>query len=131
MSNIIETVNSLPDLLQLKSATITEITDAEFQLKISFADEYKEYLLAFGAILADGIELTGIAKSDYRNVIFVTKREWALNTNVPHSLYVIENIGVDGIIIWQDASGYIYKSTPNSKPIKIADSLADYLKKDK
>ena len=128
MSVIIETIKALPDLLPLKAATSKEITDAELQIRTSFSEEYKEYLAAFGAIIADGIELSGIAKSEHRNVVMLTKQERELNTNVPNSMYVVENTGVDGIIIWQDTNGTIYKTTPNSQPKQIAESLSDYLK---
>ena len=127
MSNIINTIQALPDLLPLRAATKKEITNAEIQIRTSFADEYKEYLAAFGAIIADGIELSGIAKAKHRDVVLLTKQERELNSNVPHSMYVIENTGVDGIIIWQDTKGIIYKTYPNSQPKKIAESLSDYL----
>jgi len=128
MTNIVQTIQSLPNLLPLKAATKTEITDAELQLRVNFADEYKEYLSAFGAIMADGIELTGIAKSEHRSVVSVTKRERELNANIPNSMYVIEYTGVDGIIIWQDSSGAIYQSSPWNIPQRIFNSLVDYLK---
>lgn len=127
MCNIVKTVQSLQNLLPLKAATSSEITDAELQLRISFADEYIEYLSAFGAIMADGIELTGIAKSEHRSVVSTTKQEWELNNSVPHSMYVVENTGIEGIIIWQDKSGAIYQTSPNSQPKEIAKSLSEYL----
>ena len=128
MSIIIETIQALPDLLPLKAATNKEITDAELQIRTSFSDEYKEYLSVFGAIIADGIELSGIAKSEHRNVVRLTKQERELNSKVPNSMYVVENTGVDGIIIWQDTNGMIYKTHPNTQPEQIAESLSDYLK---
>lgn len=127
MSSIVKTIQALPNLLPLKAATNTEITDAELQLRVSFADEYKEYLSFFGAIMADSIELTGIAKAEYRNVVSVTKQEWELNSNVPHSMYVIENTGIDGIIIWQDKNGAIYQTSPNSQSKQVAKSLAEFI----
>ena len=127
MKNIVNVVKSLPELLTFKQATTTQITDAEIQLRLRFSDEYKEYLLNFGAIVAEGIELTGIAKSEHRNVVAITKREWKLNSKVPRKMYVIENTCVDGIIIWQDQNGTIYQTSPNSEPKKIADSLCTYL----
>jgi hypothetical protein len=127
MSDIVKTIQSLPNLLPLKPASGKDITDAEIQLRISFADEYKEYLRSFGAIIADGIELTGITKADYRNVVAITKQEWELNSSVTHSMYVIENTGIDGIIIWQDANGTIYQSSPNAQPREIAKSLCEYI----
>ncbi|HIF9329356.1 TPA: SMI1/KNR4 family protein [Photobacterium damselae] len=127
MTTIVNTIQALPNLLALKAVPSTEITDAELQLRVKFSDEYKVYLSTFGAIIADGFELTGISKSEHRNVIPVTKQEWELNNNVPHSMYVIENVGIDGMIIWQDASGVIYQTLPNAKPNQIASSLNEYI----
>ncbi len=127
MKKIIEVINNLPDLLPLKSASDTQITDAEIQLRVSFAEEYKDYLSEFGAIMADGIELSGIAKAEHRNVVALTKKERELNPKVPNTMYVIENTCVDGIIIWQDTKGDIYQTQPNMEPKKIADSMADYV----
>ena len=73
MKNIVEIIGSLPDLLPLKPATSIQITDAELQLRISFANEYKEYLAAFGAIMADGIELTGIANPSIEMLLLKQK----------------------------------------------------------
>ena len=127
MKKIVQIVNSLSDLISLKPATAVQITDAELQLRVNFADEYKEYLSAFGAIMADGIELTGIAKSEHRNVVTVTKKEWELNPKIPHTMYVVENTYIDGIIIWQDTNGLIYQSYPSSEAKQIATSLTDYI----
>ncbi len=127
MKKIIEVINNLPDLLPLKPASDTQITDAELQLRVSFAEEYKDYLSEFGAIMADGIELSGIAKAEHRNVVALTKKERELNPNVPNNMYVIENTCVDGIIIWQDNKGEIYQTQPGMKPNRIANSMADYI----
>ena len=127
MSKIVELINSLPDMLPLKPATKVQITDAELQLRVRFSDEYKEYLAAFGAIMADGIELTGISKSEHRNVVSLTKKERELNPKVPNTMYVIENTCVDGIIIWQDTAGFVYQTMPTSAPKKIASSLRKYI----
>ncbi len=128
MISIINAIKELPDLLPLIPASNIEISDAELQLCLRFSEEYKSYLAEFGAVLADGIELTGIAKSEHRNVVSVTKQEWELNSQVPHNLYAVENVGIEGIIIWQDCNGFVYQTTPNSTPLKIAESLEDYLK---
>lgn len=127
MTNIIQIMDSLSGRLALKPANAIQIADAEIQLRVSFADEYKEYLASFGAIMADGIELSGIAKSGHRNVVSLTKQEWELNSRVPHTMYVVENTHIDGIIIWQDTNGLIYQSSPTSGPKQIAASLADYI----
>ena len=127
MSNIVSTITALPDLLPLNPAPKEEVIRAEEQLGLHFSDEYKEYVLEFGAILADGIELTGIAKSKNRNVVNVTLQERELNPSIPNNLYVIENVGIEGIIIWQDENGGIYRSVSDHAPTIIASSLVEYI----
>lgn len=129
MSNIISIIRSLPNLHSLVPASQVDISDAEIQLCIRFAEEYRTYLAEFGAVLADGVELTGITKSKRRHVVIATKQEWEINPNVPRSMYVIENVAIDGIIAWQDSKGSVYQSTLNNGPVKIASSLAEYLTK--
>ncbi|MCD8052843.1 MAG: SMI1/KNR4 family protein [Lachnospiraceae bacterium] len=127
MSKIIDTIENLPNLLPLKPATVEEVENAEIELALPFADDYKEYVLKYGAIMADDVELTGIAKSKNRDVVQVTRREWKANGNIGHNMYVVENVGIDGIIIWQDCSGKIYESTPNHYAKQIANDLSSYL----
>ena len=127
MKTIVDVINSLPELLPLKAATSMQITDAELQLRVSFSNEYKEYLSTFGAIMADGLELSGIAKSKHRNVVSLTKKEWELNPKVPHTMYVVENTCIDGIIIWQDTDGRVFQTQPGVEPKQVADSLAEYI----
>ena len=86
--SISDVIKALPDLLPLKPVTNQQITDAELQLRVSFDDEFKAYVKEFGAIMAEGIELTGITKSEYRNVVSITQRERGLNPNVPNTMYV-------------------------------------------
>ncbi len=127
MSKIVEVINSLENLLVLKPASIEDVENVEIELALPLAEEYKEYLLSFGAIMADDVEFTGIAKSKNRDVVQVTKREWAANNKIKHNLYVVENVGIDGIIIWQDYTGAVYESRPNHGATKIADNLVEYL----
>lgn len=127
MSKIIDVINSLENLLSLKPATIEAVENIEIELALPLAEEYKEYLLKYGAIMADDVELTGVAKSKSRDVVQVTQREWAANSKIKHNLYVVENVGIEGIIIWQDSLGKIYESSPNSFAKQIANSLAEYL----
>ena len=127
MSQIIDVIKTLPKLARVGHIADEIIKDAERQLSLNFSKEYKEYLSEFGAISAKGIELTGIIEVDYCNVVSVTKQEWNLNPSVPHTMYVVENTFVDGVIIWQNSDGEIYASRPNNSPKLIAKSLAEYI----
>jgi len=42
-------------------------------------------------------------------------------------MYVVEEVHVDGLVIWQDESGQVYQTIPGSLPQKIANTLSDYL----
>ena len=127
MSKIIDVVKELPELLSTGAADSSAIESAEKELGLKFASEYKEYLAELGSVLADDIEITGIAKSKNRNVVAVTKREWDLNSQVEHNMYVVENLAIDGIIIWQDELGNVYETSPNKNAKKVANSLAEYI----
>lgn len=127
MSDIIETIRELPDLLSLKPASEKDIVAAEIRLGFRFSEDYHAYLAAFGAIMAQGIELTGIANAKSRSVVEVTKAAWELNSQVPNTMYVVEDTGVDGRVIWQDQDGGIYQTMPETPPEKIAASLNDYI----
>lgn len=63
------------------------------------------------------------------DVVCNTREERELNSFVPDDWYVVENAGIDGIIIWQDKTGRIYQSMPNGQKEYIANSLAEYLDK--
>lgn len=57
----------------------------------------------------------------------IERREWEVNDKIPHNLYVVENVGIDGIIVWQDETGKIYESSPNHEAKQITGSLAEYI----
>ncbi len=128
MSDIIAVIEKLEGLKHLPVLTEREISDAESELGVKFAAEFVEYTLRFGAISAHGIELTGVVSSPRLNVVKVTLSERALNPEIPDDMYVIENTGVDGVIMLQDSDGKIYESAPNSKPVKKFSSLSEYLR---
>jgi len=127
MLDIIKTIEALPDMMRLKSASDADIQNAENELGLKFAEEYKAYLAHFGAILADGIELSGIAKSKTRHVVSLTQQEREIKKDVPQNLYVVENTGIEGLVTWQDENGSIYRTVPNTGVTKIAYSLEEYI----
>ena len=127
MSKIIETVKGLPNYSRVGKTSDAMINDSELLLGLKFANEYREYLAEFGAVSGVGIELTGIISVDYRHVVSATKQEWEFNLKVPRTMYVVENVYFDDIIIWQDADGSIYRTMPNAEPKQIASSLSEYI----
>jgi len=127
MSNIISQIKAMPDFFSLTGATEESISEAEKILLLKFSDEYKEILSSFGAVSVNGHELTGICQSTRLNVSSVTHEERKLNPSVPLNLYVIEQANIDGIVIWQSASGEIYQSMPGVPMMKLYDSISEYI----
>lgn len=126
MSEFIEAMRCKPNFYAEKGVSIIQIEQAEKALGLKFALDFKECLREFGAVSIGCHELTGFSADPNLDVVKVTKNNWQKN-NVGKNLYVIEEAHIDGIVIWQDADGTVYQSTPKSKAKKIANSLLEYI----
>lgn len=125
--NFVEYIKTMPDYIGSDGRTEAEIIKAEKALGISFAKEYREYLSEIGLACFDGHELTGLTKSTRLNVVSVTMEQREQLGDFASRWYVVEEANIDGIVIWQDSDSTVYETTPNSKPKKIAKSLAEYI----
>ena len=126
MSELINVLKTIPDLYSLQGVEIGEIDSAERALNVVFSPDYREYLAEYGIASANGHELTGICASKRLNVVDVTLDQKARHS-VPSSYYVVEDICVDDIVVWQSADGSIYQSAPGCPPRKICSSLTEYI----
>ncbi|WP_103641436.1 SMI1/KNR4 family protein [Campylobacter concisus] len=125
--NILEIIKSLKDVRSLGGANETQILEAESLIGLEFSDEFKEYVKEYGAVSAYGLELLGVSRSKRLDAASVTLEERELNENFPSDMYVVENLGIDGILILQNKKGEVFEISTNTKPKKIYNSLADYL----
>jgi len=116
------------DPIAISSArTLEEIKKAEEKLGLSFASDYKKYLSQFGFVIFVAHELTGLCNSKRLNVVDVTIDERSVSSSIPNDWYVVEQIGIDGVVIWQSPDGKIYQSKYGMSPSLICDSLTDYI----
>ena len=129
MSALANAFMSRKSFLHGKGVMPEQIAEVEKQLGLSFSDEYREYLTAYGIVAYDGHELTGITKSNRLNVVAVTTEARKKQPGIPDNFYVIEEVGIEELIIMQNEQGEIYGCAPNYKPKKICDSLHDYVSK--
>ena len=127
MTGIIQKLRTLPSFCSLGGASAEQISDAEEALALRFADDFREYLLAFGIASAGGHEFTGICNSKRLNVIDVTLAERSTIPDVPQDWYVLEETNIDGIVIWQSSSGGVFQTQFSREVIRLADSICDYL----
>ena len=128
MEDIIKVLSKMEDFESLGGASQEEIEEAERDLDLKFASDYRKYLSAYGLASADGHEFTGIVKSPRLNVVDVTARFRKKYKDIPLNAYVIEELNIDCIVIFQTSDGAIYEAAPTTVAIKIASSFTDYLK---
>ncbi len=115
------------DLVSLpKGASDDEIKNAEIALSLKFSDDYKAYTKRFGALSFEGHEFTGVVKSKRLDVVENTLSKRKLFADLPSNYYVIENLGIDGMTIFQNEAGSIYLYSKGCKNKKIANSLDEY-----
>ena len=124
--NIVEYLTSLPKMRNTGKASELEITLAENELGLSFSEEYRDILKNLGAVRVCGHEINGFTKSRSFNVIEMTKSARQFE-KIPQDLYVFECLGIDDIMMLQNAKGEVYECIgPRITPV--ADSILAYLK---
>lgn len=125
--NIAGLIKTMPGYIGSTGRAERDITSAENQLCCTFAKDYHDYLKEIGLASFDGHELTGLTKTARLDVVSISIEQRQNFDNTVSSWYVVEEIGLDGIVIWQASSGEIYQTVPGKTCKKIYDSLADYL----
>lgn len=130
VDRIIEVLKSQIAFSAFGPASEEQVAEAEIALGVRFAEDYRTYVLAFGAASCYGHEFTGVCRSPRLDVVTVTKELREIYPDVPGNYYVVEEGHIDGIVIWQAPSGAIYKAVPYTVPTRIASSLAEYILED-
>ena len=126
MASFVNKIKLCEDYMALGGVSEHDVQKAEELLGLKFADDYRNYLIECGIATADGHEFTGIGKSKRLDVITNTLNKRSNNSQILSNMYVIEVVGIDGIVIWQDSEGYIYQSMKDGEFRKIADTLESY-----
>lgn len=119
--------HALENFYALSAATEEEVNNAEKSLGVSFANDYKQCVLSYGAISGNAHELTGVCDISRLNVVTVTEEERSLRDDIPADWYVIEQLHIDSAVIWQSPDGAIYQAVPGCPPEKIFDDLISYV----
>lgn len=127
MLDFVEKLRDTTDFYSLSGASTEKIKKAEEELNLKFASEYREYLTAFGVASAGGHEFTGICSFPRLDVVLNTISEKKNNPKVPDNLYVVETVNMDDIVVWQSDTGIVYQSAPNISPVKLCNSLCEYI----
>lgn len=126
MTLIIEKINKIEKLYHTEGCSFKQIKEAQLELGITFPDEYIDIIKKYGTISFYGTEWTGLNVEGYLNVVSATKQEREINSAFPLDCFVLENQGIDGLIVICNEKGEIF-SIQYSKIEKIYSSISDYL----
>ena len=126
MSSIIDKIKDIPNLYHATGFTTRQLKEAQKELGIEFSNEYIDYVKEYGAISFYRTEWTGLNVDGYLNVVEVTKQERELNSKFPSDCFVIENQGIDGLIVISDEKGVIYNFQYDNKEF-LCENLDSYL----
>lgn len=127
MTELMRLINESECALTGRSVSIDKLKSAEKQLGLHFSDEYSKYIQRYGCMAIDSKIITGISENSLYHVVSVTELERKYNPDIPLDWYVIEQTNIDGIVIWQNTKGEIFQTMPNAEPIKLCNSLAEYI----
>ncbi|MBR1529767.1 MAG: SMI1/KNR4 family protein [Oscillospiraceae bacterium] len=125
MSEIVEFIRRTESVDTFSGCTDEQVTEAQKALNMTFPEEFVSYVKAFGAIAFFDAEWTGLNTESYQNVVEVTlsKRELA---GLPEGYFVLENLGIDGILIIVDQNGTVFEFQHGTIQ-KINNSILEYL----
>ena len=88
------------------------VTSAEDQIGFRFPEDYRLFLLHYGALKHDGNEIYGIGPTGYCSVVGATMEERKLSSNFPKDCAVLFNLGMEGVLILLRADGVVYEYSP-------------------
>ncbi|MCR5061022.1 MAG: SMI1/KNR4 family protein [Saccharofermentans sp.] len=126
---LVEVLSRKEDVYHKDGVSDEAIHNAEAELSLQFAEDYRDYLKRFSLLSYDYHELTGLCDSPRLNVVMSTKREKQENELISPDMYLLEQIGVENLTIWQNTRGEVFEVPYKSNPIKICDSLIEYIER--
>ena len=124
MSNVFEHIKS--KLYHGTGVSVDAVIKAETKLGIRFHEQYRNYLLEYGVASFGSHEFLGLGGDAYLDVVQETLQECKNNQNFPKTCYIIENLGIDGILILQEEEGTVFEWS-NGKLKKIYDNMGEYI----
>lgn len=122
MNEFIEKIRKYSDYSSEDGAEDAAVEAAEKALGLTFAEDYREYLLECGAACADGHIFTGI------NTVAETTALWrSRHPGIKDGMYAVEIFEQDGIAAWQNGRGEVFLTRDGVSPRKLCDSMLEYV----
>lgn len=112
-----------------KKSTIEEIQEVEKKLGLRIADDYKTYLMQCPCVIWWWYEFYRLYDL-CKNTLFLRENIYDEISPLPENLYVIRSLTDEGDDLLQDENGAIYLIGMVSAPIKVYNSLTEYIYKE-
>lgn len=125
--NFVDKIRECEDYAEAGGVDEEQIKDAEEKLGIAFSDEFRLFLRQCGAACANGHEFLGICDSKRLSIVDATRKAKKENPQIEKDMYLIENIGIDKIRVWQNTKGNLFQTVGNGKPEMLNYGLTEYL----
>ena len=127
MKKFTDIIKEYEDFTAVGGASNEQIKEAEEELGLKFSKEYKEFLKEYGAACANGHEFFGLCESKRLNIIDATLKAKKKNEAISDELYLIEDMGIDKILTWQNEKGELFQTVGMGEPVKLEVKLCEYV----
>ena len=127
MKKFTDIIKEYEDFTAVGGASNEQIKEAEEELGLKFSKEYKEFLKEYGAACANGHEFFGLCESKRLNIIDATLKAKKKNEAISDELYLIEDMGIDKILTWQNEKGELFQTVGRGEPVKLEVKLCEYV----
>ena len=124
IKNVTNELKKISDLVYTKGASNEQIVEAENKLLLEFPADFIEYLKGF--VTFYGVEWQGLNGPDYLNVVTSTLDARETYPDFPVNMFILEDLGFDGLLILVDTKGSVYEWQYGSCK-KIYPSIVEYL----
>lgn len=125
MSKLIELIKN-NDCDYIGKVDIDIINEAQEKLDIKFPEEIIEYISEFGVLSYGSNEINGLGTNSYLNIVKATQNARQNFTKFPDELFVIQDIGINDLLILADEFNNIYEWNGYSYKL-IFNSFYDFL----
>ena len=127
MSKISDELKLVSGLEATKGANDEQILKAQNELTIKFSTDYIDYLREFGVVNFFGTEWQGVNGPGYLNVVKSTLEARETYPDFPVNMFILEDLGFDGILILLDTNGSVFEWQYGSCK-KLYSNMSEYLK---
>jgi hypothetical protein len=126
MQTFAEYVRSCEDALHGPGVAEERIVAAQEALGCAFAEDYRDYLRTCGTALVNADELTGLGVARL-DVVAATRGARLHAPSLPPDLYLVEETGMDGVAVWQNAAGTLFAVGWDAVPQPLDETLLEYV----